>query len=111
MLTKKDSEGILKECKGFDVDSLGTTYAVQTQRNVRYLSCWKCTLSYGIRAYGYDGVEGLTWNHCRTNEQIGSDTELHDANCVQDACDPFVLPSYSVSPVMIKVSERIQSTK
>ena len=105
VLTKHDREGRLKDCKGLEINGFGKTDAIQIQRNIRHLSCWKCALSYGTRAYVCDGVGVLTWTRCRPDDQVNSNTELHGCNCTQGARDPFVLPRYSVSPVIVKVSE------
>jgi len=108
VLTKDDREGHLKDCKGFDIDRPGKTQAIRIQRNLRYLPCWKYALSYGTRAYVCDVVEVLTWTYYRPSDQENSNTELRGGNCTQDACDPSVLPRYSVSPVIVKVSECVQ---
>ena len=55
-----------------------------------------------------DGVEMLTWIHCNRNDRVNSNTELYSGNCIQDACDPFVLLRYGVSSVVVKVSGRAQ---
>ena len=55
-----------------------------------------------------DGVEILTWIQCRPSGLVNSNNEMRDNNCIQYACNPFVLPRYSVSSGMIKVSERVQ---
>ena len=43
---------------------------------------------------------------CSVNDHVESNTELCDENCIQGACDPFVL-HYRVSPVIVRVSERV----
>jgi len=55
-----------------------------------------------------DGVEILTWIHCRPNDHVNSDNEMHRGNRIQNACDPFILTRYGVSSFMVRVSERVQ---
>jgi len=107
-LTKEEREGKLKESKGFVDDNLEEAYAIRIQRDGEYLSCCKYALSYGTWACVCDGVEVLTWTRRGQNGKVNSDTELHGGNCIQDARDPFVLPRYSVRPVILKVSRRIR---
>lgn len=57
----------------------------------------------------YDGVKMLTWVQRSENGDVNSSTELHGGNCIQDACDPFVLFRYGVSSVVVKVSECVQT--
>lgn len=42
------------------------------------------------------------------NGHIESNTEIRRGDCIQDACDPFALPRYRVSPVIVKISELVQ---
>ena len=57
-----------------------------------------------------DGVEMLTWTRCGPNKQVNPNTELYSGNCIQDACDPFVLLRYGVSSVTAK-SEQAYSNR
>ena len=42
------------------------------------------------------------------DENIDPKTKLHGGGCVQDACDPFVLPRYCVSSGMATMSKNIR---
>jgi len=108
VLTKEEREGTLKECGGFAVERRDETCVIRIQRDLKDFSYWKYALNYGTRVYVCDGVQVLTWNSRTPNDHVNSNTELHGANCIQDACDLFVLPSYSVCPCIVKVSKRVQ---
>jgi len=106
MLTEGEAEGILKDQEG--LVNPDKTYVIRIQRKIKHICCWKCALSSGAQACVCDEVEVLTLVRCGPNDHVDPNTELHDANCIQNACDPFLLPRYSVNSVMVRVSERIQ---
>lgn len=57
----------------------------------------------------YDEVKVSTWGIQRgMDENIDPKTKLHGGGCVQDACDPFVLPRYCVSSGMARMSKNIR---
>jgi len=82
VLTKEEREGILNEWKGFVDGSVDETYVIRIQRDVRYFSCWAYAISYRTQVDVCDGVEVLTWTHRNPSEQVSSNTELRDSNCI-----------------------------
>ena len=55
-----------------------------------------------------EGVKVLTLVHRSTNQNVNPNTELHGDEYIEDARDPFVLPRYRVSSVVVGVSECTQ---
>ena len=55
-----------------------------------------------------DEVEVSTWVQCSVNRNLNSDTKLDGNNRIQDASNPFVLPRYRVSSVIVRTSEHTQ---
>ena len=53
------------------------------------------------------GVELLTLAYRSVSTDVNSKNELNGSECIQEACNPFVLPRYRVSSVVVRMSEGI----
>lgn len=49
--------------------------------------------------------ERPTWVSYDPKQLVNSDAELRGGNCIQDACDPLVLPHYRIGSFGTRVSE------
>ena len=56
-----------------------------------------------------DRAEAFTWMQRNVNEPVKYNTELRSGNCIEDGCDPFILPRYRVSSAIGRVSEGVQT--
>jgi hypothetical protein len=55
-----------------------------------------------------DGVEVLAWVLCNVSDRIESTAKLRYDDCIKDARDPFILPHYRISPVIVKMSKLVK---
>jgi len=53
-------------------------------------------------------AEVFTWVQRTPNGHVNPDDELRGGNCTQDAHDPFFLPRYCISSVMIRVGKGVR---